>query len=28
MWLCLLPGANIIQVSAGTATLKWNDCYL
>lgn len=28
MWLCLLPGNNVIQVSAGTATLRWNDCYI
>lgn len=26
-WMALLPGANIITVSAGTATFRWNDCY-
>lgn len=28
MWMVLLPGANTITVSAGTATFKWNDCYI
>lgn len=28
MWLCLLPGGNHITVSAGTATLTWNDPYV
>jgi hypothetical protein len=27
-WMVLLPGANIITVSAGTATFTWNDVYL
>jgi hypothetical protein len=27
-WMVLLPGANVIAVSAGTATFTWNDCYL
>jgi hypothetical protein len=28
MWMVLLPGANVITVSAGTATFRWNDEYL
>lgn len=28
MWMCLLPGANAITVSAGTATFRWNDAYI
>lgn len=28
LWACILPGANTIQVSAGTATFKWNDAYI
>jgi hypothetical protein len=28
MWMVLLPGANVITVSAGTATFRWNDAYL
>jgi hypothetical protein len=28
MWMCLIPGANTITVSAGTATFRWNDAYI
>jgi hypothetical protein len=28
MWQCLLPGANAITVSAGTATFTWMDAYI
>jgi hypothetical protein len=28
MWMCVLPGSNTISVSAGTATFRWNDCYI
>jgi hypothetical protein len=28
LWTALLPGANTITVSAGTATFTWNDCYV
>jgi hypothetical protein len=28
MWMVLLPGANTIQVSAGTATFRWTDAYI
>lgn len=28
MWMCLLPGANAITVSAGTATFTWMDAYV
>ena len=28
LWTALLPGANTITVSAGTATCTWNDCYV
>lgn len=27
-WMALLPGSNTISVSAGTATLRWNDAYI
>jgi hypothetical protein len=28
MWMTLLPGANVMSCSAGTATLTWNDAYI
>lgn len=28
MWACLVSGANVITVSAGTATWKWCDAYV
>jgi hypothetical protein len=28
MWMCLVPGANVITVSAGTATFTWNPPYI
>lgn len=28
MWMCLLPGANTIQVSAGQATFGWSPPYV
>jgi len=28
LWMCLLSGANTIQVSAGTATFTWNPPYI
>lgn len=27
-WMVVLSGSNTIAVSAGTATFKWNDCYI
>ena len=27
-WMAILPGANTFSVSAGTATLTYNDCYV
>jgi hypothetical protein len=27
-WMALLPGSNVISVSAGTATFTYNDCYI
>lgn len=27
-WMALLPGVNVIAVSAGTATFTWNDVYI
>lgn len=27
-WMVLLSGTNAITVSAGTATFRWNDCYV
>lgn len=27
-WMLVLPGANTISVSSGTATFKYNDCYI
>jgi hypothetical protein len=28
MWMCLLNGANVIAVSAGTVTFRWMDAYI
>jgi hypothetical protein len=28
MWQCLLSGANVIAVTAGTAIFGWSDCYV
>jgi hypothetical protein len=28
LWQCLVPGANTIAVSAGTATFAWHDAYV
>jgi hypothetical protein len=28
LWMALGPGANAITVSAGTATFRFNDCYI
>jgi hypothetical protein len=28
LWMTVLPGANTIQVSAGTATFNFNDAYI
>jgi len=28
LWMALLPGANAITVSAGTATFTWSDAYI
>lgn len=27
-WMVVLPGSNVISVSAGTATFTFNDCYI
>lgn len=27
-WMTVIPGTQVISVSAGTATFQWNDCYL
>jgi hypothetical protein len=28
MWMCLLPGANSVSVTAGTALFQWSDAYV
>jgi hypothetical protein len=28
MWCCIVPGSNVVAVSAGTATFTWNDAYV